>query len=317
MPRDPKKELLFRKFGYWQVIGFADCTQGSRWWWCVCQCQRSKNHPTRHRKREDHLRAGRTKSCGCYRSSLMQGNRRANKATDSNITELTNPSPERLLHSWQGVSGGTNLIGEDNSLPKCPHGVYLAKADKALYCQFCNPTDQVGKGSGSLAWNRRLAEENLRLDRGTALSTTEDQLISTKARKFTKTADKVWAGGKNLILAGGGTEVDVLGGIRETRWRSGGKKRSAAGRDTIKPWQNPNVDGPQDEAIGESFEQIRHRDTQQNRPPDMKLPFENPDAVPDDLEADDKTEFKRLLRLDREKEESEADAELEAQEDLV
>jgi hypothetical protein len=293
MSRDLRKELLGRKFDYWKVVAFADNSDGSRWWWCVCECQRSKPNPTRHRKREDHLRKARTKSCGCFRSALMQGNRRAvsNKAT---VTPVSTPVESAESSSgptqnevWAAQALGTNLIGEGDSLPKCPHGVYLAKSDTAKYCQFCTPNDQTGGSRvSSRPWNKRIADENLRLDRGMAPSTNEP--TSSKARTFTPTADKVWSAGKNLILSGGSSSLEETAAVREARWRMGGKKRSAAGRDVIKPWQNPNVD------IEADVEAVGFRDT--------KCRFDNPNIPLESLDADEKRELERLEKLDREKE---------------
>jgi len=162
----------------------------------------------------------------------------------------------------------------------------LALRNTAKYCQFCTE-QQYELAANACSWNRRIANENLRLDRGLAPST--DEPTSPKARIFTKTADKVWAGGKNLILVGGSGDIEVTGAVRETRWRMGGKKRSASGRDPISPGQNPNVD------LEDDWETVSFRQT--------KSGFANPDA-PVGETVEERDEEKRIRKLNREKDES-------------
>jgi hypothetical protein len=217
----------------------------------MCKCQRNKPYPATKRIREDHLRKARTLSCGCYRSELMRGNRKqTHKATVkpvlAGVKNGESSSGPTQNEVWAAQLLGTNLNIERDNLPKCAHGVYLAHKDKAVYCQFCTPNDKATGSrvhtSFSASWNTRLRHENLAVNRGIALSTTEDQLTSTKARVFSPTADKVWAGGKNLVLAGGSAGISAVSDTCDTRERIGGKKRSATGFDKIRPWQNPNVD---------------------------------------------------------------------------
>jgi hypothetical protein len=313
VPRNPEKELLFRKFYYWQVVGFAGYLQGSRWWWCVCECQRLKDKPLRRRIREDHLRQSRTKSCGCNRAALMGGNQRAakNKATVAAPSEIMQPTALSILWTGvEGVSGGTNL--EVRS--KCPHGIYLTSRDlasgKATYCGFCTPkaNDSAVKvhSNWCSAWNTRLETENLGEDRGLAPSVNE--VTSRKARKFTKTADKVWAGGKNNILAGGSKELDVTDGNRQARELIGGRKRSATGRDSIKPWQRPDVDSDVTADSCESVvSHVEHGNDEFDRAIDPRIIeelFDNPDIPSADLDAKELREFRRQAKIDSDKESS-------------
>jgi hypothetical protein len=141
--------------------------------------------------------------------------------------------------------------------PTCQHGFKLIRIDfergdgKARYCELCGLMNDVpaarsqnwfpaGSEKQPPKWERRLEYENLAITRGMAPST--DTATSPNARKFSKTADKVWAGGKNNVLVGGSAEVGIVDGVRQTKERIGGRRRSASGRDKVRPSQNPNVD---------------------------------------------------------------------------
>jgi hypothetical protein len=132
-----------------------------------------------------------------------------------------------------------------SSPPTCEHGFKLVQFDlergdgKARYCELCGLMNDM-PAARSTHWGKRLAYENLAMTRGIAPST--DSPTSSLARKFSKAADKVWACGKNSVLVGGSAELEIVGGAWQTSRREGTRKRSAAGRDKVRPWQNPNVD---------------------------------------------------------------------------
>jgi hypothetical protein len=50
------------------------------------------------------------------------------------------------------------------------------------------------------------------------------------------------SGGKNVVLAGGTAQTEFADNRDASIRLYGGRKRSAAGRDKIAPWQNPGVD---------------------------------------------------------------------------
>jgi len=89
-------------------------------------------------------------------------------------------------------------------------------------------------------WQARLAYENLAMSRGMAQST--DSATSPKARKFSKTADKVWAGGKNNVLVGGAAELEIIAdrGSLVSHYEPG----------------HPNFDGGNDTRVAEEPEDL-------------------------------------------------------------
>jgi len=92
----------------------------------------------------------------------------------------------------------------------------------------------------STNWAKRLEHENLGMDRGLAPST--DSPNSPKARKFSKTADKVWAAGKNNVLVGGAAELEIIAdrGSLVSHYEPG----------------HPNFDGGNDTRVAEEPEDL-------------------------------------------------------------
>ncbi len=222
-------------------------SQGHNIWLALCDCQKYHVDSRLFPVRQDHVLSGRVTSCGCRRMRLMRGNQRARKQSGQN-------SPARIhqQHENKPLTGNTaklNLVvaGKTScSPPACEHGFKLIKLDfargdgKARYCELCGHMNDA-PAAGSPNWAARLKHENLAMTRGMAPST--DSPTSPKARKFSKTADKFWAAGKNILTGAlGSTELGIVDGVQQTEKRIGGRKRSAAGLDRIRPWQNPNVD---------------------------------------------------------------------------
>jgi hypothetical protein len=177
----------------------------------------------------------------------MRGNQRARKQSGQY-------SPARIQQHYENKPLASNttklnlvVAGRTScSPPACEHGFKLIKLDfargdgKARYCELCGLMNDA-PAAGSPNWAARLKYKNLAMTRGMAPST--DSPTSPKARKFSKAADKVWAAGKNILTGAlGSTELEIVDGIQQTAKKIGGRKRTAAGRDRIRPWQNPNVD---------------------------------------------------------------------------
>ncbi len=235
-----------RRSGSLTILKFSHRdSQGHSLWWALCDCQKYQPDTRLMRVRQDHFLSGRVTSCGCHRMRLMRGNQRARKQSGrTSPVEISQQHENTLL---AGNAAGLNLIlRKSPSLPPtCEHGFKLIKLDfargdgKARYCELCGlMNDMPAARSTNWNWAKRLEHENLRMDRGLAPST--DSPTSPKARKFSKTADKVWAAGKNNVVVGGSGALEITGAVRAQAII--GRKRSAAGNDKVRPWQNPNVD---------------------------------------------------------------------------
>ena len=221
-------------------------SQGHNIWLALCDCQKYHTDSRLFPVRQDHVLSGRVTSCGCHRMRLMRGNQRARKQSGRTSPVKVSQQHENTLLA--GDPAGLNLglsKSPVSSPPTCEHGFKLIKLDfargdgKARYCELCGLMNDM-PAARSANWAARLKHENLGMDRGLAPST--DSPTSPKARKFSKTANKVWAAGKNIVLVGDSNELAIADGVRQTRDMQGGLRRSAAGRDKVKPWQNPNVD---------------------------------------------------------------------------
>lgn len=234
-----------RRSGSLTIVRFSHRDlQGHAFWVALCDCQKHQPNPQLKRVREDHFRRGSVTSCGCHRMRVMRGNQRARK--QSGRTSLVGISQPFENTSLEGRAAELNLVvtkSPVSSLPTCQHGFKLIKLDfdrgdgKARYCELCSLMNDM-PAAWSTKWAARLAYENLGMDRGLAPST--DSPTSSKARKFSQTADKVWAAGKNNVLVGGSGELEITGAVRARAII--GRKRLAAGHDKVKPWQNPNLD---------------------------------------------------------------------------
>lgn len=234
-----------RRSGSLTIVNFSHRdSQGHAFWLALCDCQKHQANSRLFPVRQDHVLKGRVTSCGCHRMRLMRGNRRARK--QSGRTSPVEISQQHEKKSLMGHSSTLNLVLTKSqvSAPRtCEHGFKIIKLDlargdgKARYCELCGLMNDM-PAAGSANWTKRLAYENLGMDRGLAPST--DSPTSPKARKFSKTADKVWAAGKNIVLVGGSGDLEITGAVRAHAIIS--RRRSASGRDKVKPWQNPNVD---------------------------------------------------------------------------
>lgn len=233
-----------KRSGLLTIVKFAGRdSQGHNFWLALCDCQKHNPNPRFTRVREDNLSCGRVTSCGCHRIRLMRDNQRARKQSRRHSTVEIPQRHENA--SLASNPAGANLVLRKavSAPPTCRHGFKLIKLDfergdgKARYCELCGLMNDM-PAARSTNWAARLKHENLGMDRGLAPST--DSPTSPKARKFSKTADKVWAAGKNNVLVGGSGELEITGAARAQAII--GRRRSASGRDKIKPWQNPNVD---------------------------------------------------------------------------
>lgn len=125
-------ELTGQRFGLLSVMGKGE-PQGSRAMWqvhCLCGTERTV--------REDHLLAGRTKSCGCATS-------RFKKAKMEKLYSLVNKRFGSLLVVWRK---GSEKAGESSHALwecKCDCGnMITARAGaltngKVTHCASCNP----------------------------------------------------------------------------------------------------------------------------------------------------------------------------------
>ncbi len=210
--------------------------QGHNIWLALCDCQKyhvdSRLFPA---------------PGGCRRKRLMRGNQRARKQSGQNSPARIQQQPENKPLAGNATELNLVVAGKTPcSPPACEHGFKLIKLDfargdgKARYCELCGHMNDA-PAAESPNWVARLKHENLAMTRGMAPSTNSP--TSPKARRFSKTADKVWAAGKNILTGAlGSTELGIVDGVQQTEERIGGRKRSAAGLDRIRPWQNPNVD---------------------------------------------------------------------------
>jgi len=189
-------------------------SQGHAFWAALCDCQEFEPHPRFMRVRQDHFLSGRVTSCGCHRMRLMRGNQRARKQSGRN-------SPVEIPQQHENTplapnTAEKNLILRGPSVsppPRCEHGFKLIQLDfargdgKARYCELCGLMNDM-PAERSPNWEARLAYENLAMSRGMAPST--DSPTSPRARRFSETADKVWAAGKNNVMVGGSAELEDL-----------------------------------------------------------------------------------------------------------
>lgn len=247
-PRKTEPKFLgSRRSGSLTIMKFAGRdSQGHNIWLALCDCQKHNPSARLTPVREDNLRSGRATSCGCHRMRLMRGNQRARKQSRRSRAAQTLQQQENTPLAPNTAEKNLILRGPSVSAPPaCQHGFKFIKLDfvrgdgKARYCELCGLMNDM-PAAGSTNWAKRLEHENLAMTRGMAPSI--DSPTSPKARKFSKTADRAWAGGKNIVLVGGSAELGIVDGVRQTRDMQGGLRRSAAGRDKVKPWQNPNVD---------------------------------------------------------------------------
>lgn len=244
-----------RRIGSLTILRFSHSDrQGHAYWFALCECQKQAQTPRLTQVRQDHFLSGRTTSCGCRRIALQKGNRRARKQSGRTSPVKTTQVPQNT--ALTGSAAQPNLVLRSvtpSPPPTCKHGFKLIRIDfdrgdgKARYCEICGLMNDVPAARSPRwrfeqppNWERRLQYENLAITRGMAPST--DSPTSPNARKFSKTADKVWAGGKNVVQVGSLGELEAVDGVRQTEERTGGRRRSASGLDKIKPWQNPNID---------------------------------------------------------------------------
>lgn len=234
-----------RRSGSLTIVKFSHRdAQGHSLWLALCDCQKHRADSRLFPVRQDHVLSGRVTSCGCHRVRLMRDNQRARKQSGRTTpVEISQQHENKLLTAQ---TEGLNLVLRSSSVsspPTCQHGFKLIKLDfargdgKARYCELCGLMNDT-PAARSTNWGKRLAYENLGMDRGLAPST--DSPTSPKARKFSTTADEVWAAGKNIVLVGGSAELEITGAVRAHAIIS--RRRSASGRDKVRPWQNPNVD---------------------------------------------------------------------------
>jgi len=129
------------------------------------------------------------------------------------------------------------LIGVDEGdVRKCEHGVYLIKDDlqtgRAKYCTLCTPppvsTSPVFRPSTSKTWELKLKLADLDINRGMSLRDSAGTL------------------GKNLVCGGGAATSPFNEWRTQDESDMPARRRTAGGRDKIRPGQNPSVDADDD-----------------------------------------------------------------------
>jgi len=127
------------------------------------------------------------------------------------------------------------------------------------------------------------------MGRGMSLS------VEGKPTKATSTsADRTKPAGKNLILVGGVSQVDFANYRNVEKELFGGHRRSAAGRDKIKPGQNPNVDVAEWDSTADPADSHSRSTTNLPRPRIESQFDNNNDTL--DAAAEDWKEQKKLLK---------------------
>ncbi|WP_294662502.1 hypothetical protein [uncultured Ruminococcus sp.] len=90
--------LTGKRFGRWTVLNKVGRINNALYWHCVCDCGKEKD------VRGDHLRSGKTTSCGCLRTELIKG--LAEKNAKHGMYDT------RIYHIWQHM--------KQRCSPSCP-----------------------------------------------------------------------------------------------------------------------------------------------------------------------------------------------------
>jgi hypothetical protein len=149
----------------------------------------------------------------------------------------------------------TNPINEREGSKKevlCLHGFRLTVEDRAeelglarAHCPVCRtfPKDK-NKAITRLQrlYNAELSLRNLAVSRGVALTDLEAPPTPKRRASHHKDAADLGRLGKNLFYKGSPSDVEKIAAAHERDEKFGGKKRTAAGRDRVHAYQDPNID---------------------------------------------------------------------------